>query len=240
MPTAKTYENYPLDGEPFEENKRMYVYVISPKGKKKVRWYSDAEYAKMYPKAEVTEQSNFNMRYAFGFREEGFITLYKGNEDDIRAWAQAEWPPKAWYNTLFHFYTPGFMPIIDLPENITPVKLTWDEVKLNDTQLKNDTEVSDYVMARITNMVTHTSEFKGIENEWLEEEVTIRENKTSEDHFGEKHTHFMCDSKGNTYVWETGAKNFAVGMVTKLKMKVKAHKKINGEKCTIVWYCKEI
>ena len=240
MPTAKTYENYPLDGEPFEESKRMYVYVISPKGKKKVRWYSDVEYAKMYPKAEVTEQPTFNMRYAFGFREEGFITLYKGNEDDIRAWAQAEWPPKAWYNTLFHFYTPGFMPIVNLPENITPVKLTWDEVKLNDTQLKSETEVENYVTTRITDAATYTSQFQGIENEWLEKEVTIRENKISENHFGEKHTHFMFDTEGNTYVWETGAKNFEVGLAIKLKMKVKAHKKINGENCTIVWYCKEI
>ena len=239
MPTAKTYEKFSLDGEPFKENGRMYVYVLAPKGKKKVRWYSEAEYNKMYPEA-VKEHDNFNARYAFGFRDEGFITLYKGNEDDIRAWAQAEWPPKAWYNTLFHFYTPGFMPIINLPDNIVPIKLTWDEVKENDTQMKSDTEVENYVMAQITDLVSNTSQFQGAENEWLEKEVTIRENKTNENYFGEKHTHVMCDAAGNTYIWETGAKNFEVGMAIKLKMKVKAHKEINGEKCTIVWYCKEI
>lgn len=240
MPIAKSYENMAIQGEPFEENKKMYVNVVAPKGIKKVRWYSEAEYARMYPNAEKTVTTTFNARYAFGFRDEGFITLYKGNEDDIRAWAQAEWPPKAWYNTLFHFYTPGFMPIVNLPKNIIPVKLMWDEVKLNDTQMKNDTEVENYVVARTTDLVNYTSQFQGEENEWLEKDLIIRENKTTEDHFGEKHTHIMCDAKGNTYIWETGAKNFAVGMAIKLKMKVKAHKKINGENCTIVWYCKEV
>ena len=50
----------------------------------------------------------------------------------------------------------------------------------------------------------------------------------------------MCDAEGNTYIWETGTKNFEANLVVKLKMKVKAHKEINGEQCTIVWYCKEI
>ncbi len=238
MPTAKTYENFPLDGEPFKENGRMYVNITTPKGIKKVRWYSDAEYQKMYP--EVTAINDFNANYAFGFREEGFITLYKGDEDAIRNWAQAEWPPKAWYNTLFHFYTPGFMPITNLPNTITPIKLTWDEVKLNETQMKDDNEIEKYVMARITGLDHFTSEFQGEKDTWLEKEVTISKNTKSENYFGEKHTHIMHDAEGNIYVWETGAKNFEVGMVIKLKMKVKAHKEINGEKCTVVWYCKEI
>ena len=50
----------------------------------------------------------------------------------------------------------------------------------------------------------------------------------------------MVDAESNTYVWETGAKNYESGTEVKLKMKVKAHKEIDGEKCTIVWYCKEI
>ena len=44
MPVAKTYEKLTLQGEPFMENKRMYVYVLAKNGPKKVRWYSDAEY----------------------------------------------------------------------------------------------------------------------------------------------------------------------------------------------------
>ena len=83
------------------------------------------------------------------------------------------------------------------------------------------------------------STYQGEENDWIEKEVTIRENKAYETQYGDKHTHYMVDSEGNTYVWETGSKNFASGTTLKLRMKVKAHKEIRGEKCTLVWYCKE-
>lgn len=238
MPVAKTYEKYPLDGEPFEENDRLYVYVIAPKGKKKVRWYSNAEYKRMYPDAVIV--SSFNARQAFGFGEVGYITIFKGDEDTVREWAQASWPPKAWYNTLFNFYTPGGRALENLPSTITPIQIKWSDIAVNETQLKSDEEVRKYVMALTTDMVDSTSHFQGAKDEWLERKVVIKENKTSESHFGEKHTHVMLDAEGNKYVWETGAKNYAPTMEIKLKMKVKEHKEINGEKCTVVWYCKEV
>ena len=49
----------------------------------------------------------------------------------------------------------------------------------------------------------------------------------------------MVDAEGNTYIWETGTKNYTSGTTIKLKMKVKTHKEVKGEKCTVVWYCKE-
>ena len=78
MAVAKTYAKMEISGEPFMENKRMYVNVISPKGLKKVRWYSDAEYHRMYP-GEVTENGkhdimDFNARFVFGFGDAGYIT----------------------------------------------------------------------------------------------------------------------------------------------------------------------
>lgn len=238
MPTAKTYANMKIEGEPFKENGHMYVYVLAAKSKKKVRWYTDAEYQRMYP--DATPVSIMNAKYAFGFRDEGFITIYRGDEDAIRDWAQAEWPPKVWYNLIFRFYTPGFMPVENVPDGITPIKLTWNEVKFNDIQMKAYDEVEKYVMDKIAPVGRTTSSFQGTKDEWLEKEVVIRENKTSDTHFGEKHTHTMCDAQGNTYIWETGSKNIARNVAVRLKMKVKEHKEINGEKCTIVWYCKVI
>ena len=238
MPVAKTYEHMEIQGEPFKESNRMYVNVITPKGIKKVRWYSDAEYKRMYPEVEVKPE--FNMRQAFGFGYQGYITIFKGDEDIIRDWARAEWPPKAWYNTLFHFYTPGFMTIEHLPPEITPIKLNWTEVSINDTQLKSDEEVSKYVMARITDMGGNTSSFQGAKDDWLCKKVIVKVNKMREDHFGEKHTHTMVDAEGNTYIWETGTKNYSCNTELTLKMKVKDHKEINGVKTTIVWYCKEV
>lgn len=238
MPVAKTYEKYPLDGEPFEENKRQYVYVIAPKGKKKVRWYSDAEYKRMYPDAVIP--SSFNARQAFGFGKVGYITIFKGDEDTVRDWARASWPPKAWYNTLFDFYTPGGRPLENLPSTITPIQIKWSDIAANDTQLKSDEEVRKYVMALTTNMADSTSSFQGTTDQWIERTLTVITNKTTESHFGEKHTHTMRDSQGNTYIWETGARNYAPSMEITLRMKVKEHKEVNGEKCTVVWYCKEV
>lgn len=238
MPVAKSFANLPVVGEPFKENDKMYVMVKGSKGEKKVRWYSDVEYARMYNEAPAI--NSFNARHAFGFRKEGFITIFKGDEDKVRDWAQAQWPPRAWYNTIFHFYTPGFMPVENLPEGITPIKLTWDEVKKNDIEMKSYEEVEKDVLARIIDMASPTSQFQGVVNEWLEKELIVKENKMRENHFGEKHTHTMVDSMGNIYIWETGAKNFEINATIKLKMKVKEHKEVDGQKCTIVWYCKVI
>ena len=52
---AKTYQSLEIQGEPFEENKRLYVNVVTKSGLKKVRWYTDVEYRRMYPNEPVVE-----------------------------------------------------------------------------------------------------------------------------------------------------------------------------------------
>ena len=54
---AKSYQTLEIVQEPFSENGRLYVKVKTKKGTiKKVRWYSEAEYARMYPDAEPQEK----------------------------------------------------------------------------------------------------------------------------------------------------------------------------------------
>lgn len=240
MPVAKTYQSLEQQGEPFVENKRTYVNVITTKGIKKVRWYSDTEYRRMYPEEEKHDIMDFNARHAFGFGELGYITIYRGNQSDLKKFVE-EHHESFRRNLTFGYYTPSYVPVCILPDNIIPVQLKWEEVQDHDDRMKPHEEVAKYV-ANILGQSNNssTSIYQGKENDWLEKTVTIKENISREDHFGEKHTHYMHDSEGNTYIWETGAKNFEVGMVIKLRMKVKSHKEINGEKCTVVWYCKEI
>ena len=87
MAVARTYEKFPIDGEPFTESGRLYVNIITPSGKKKVRWYSDAERARMDKAAGIApaekDLMDFNARHAFGFDEAGYITLYRGNHNTI-------------------------------------------------------------------------------------------------------------------------------------------------------------
>ena len=241
MPVAKSYQSLEISGEPFSENKRLYVNVVTTKGIKKVRWYSDTEYARMYPNEIVQKDiMDFNARHAFGFGEKGYITIYKGDKNLVERWAEND-RTNIWRNLTFGYYTPSQFPTPEVLTGIEPIQLKWEQVMDHDDRMKPHEEVAKLVNSLISvQPLTSNSTYQGQENTWLEKEVTIKENITREDHFGEKHTHFMRDAEGNTYIWETGAKNLEVGMVTKLKMKVKAHKEINGEKCTVVWYCKVI
>lgn len=235
MPVARTYSKFELSGEPFKENGRMYVNVVAPKGIKKVRWYSDAEYKRMYPD-EITENDimDFNAYHAFGFDRGGFITIYKG---DIETFAK-EHREYFWYNLIFDYYTPSSIEIPKLPTSITPIQLKWEEVCGHDTKMRPHDEVRKIVESYIYTKIE--SKYQGEVNEWLQKTVAIREKTSKESRFGTKHTYTLVDAEGNSYIWETGTKDYARNTTVSLKMKVKEHKEVNGEQCTVVWYCKEI
>ena len=238
MAVAKTYEKMALVGEPFQENGKMYVNVQAPKGIKKVRWYSDAEYRRMYPNA-VTEHDimDFDAHHAFGFDKTGFITIYKGQK--VEDWAEND-RTNIWFNLTFGYFTPGNLVHQELIDGITPIKLTWEEVAAEGNKMKPHEEVQKYVNSLFTSTGNSQSQYQGAENEWLQKTVTVREKKTKDSRYGDKHTYTLVDAENNIYVWETGAKNYALDATVSLKMKVKEHKEINGEKVTVVWYCKEI
>ena len=242
MAVARSYENYEIQGEPFKESNRWYVNIKMPKGIKKVRWYSDAERAAQDRKAGIEETNSFvdfNARHAFGFGDLGYITLYKGDESVIKEWAQREWPPKAWYNLLFRFFTPSEMKVEDVPASITPIKLTWDEVKLEGHRIKPYKEVTAYVQSLIGEG-NPESQFQGAEGDWIQKTVTVVKVQIKNSNFGEKKIFTMTDKTNNHYQWETSTKNYENGAVINLKMKVKAHETIGDTNTTIVWYCKEI
>lgn len=236
MAVAKSYEKMALSGDPFVENGKMYVNVIAPKGLKKVRWYSDAEYKRMYPNAILTHDvMDFNAKHVFGFEETGYITIYKGS--NVEGWANED-RTHIYFNLTFGFYTPGQYELPHLIDGIEPVRLMWEDVVAHNDRMKPHTEVQKIVAAKLGTL--SKSVYQGAVNEWLQKKLTVREKKSNETHFGTKHSYVLEDSEGNSYIWETGAKDFASGQAVSLKMKVKAHEEINGVPTTIVWYCKEI
>ena len=236
MPVAKTYEKMVIEGEPFRENGKLYVNVKSSKGSKKVRWYSEAEYARMYPATAVKKDlMDFNGRYAFGFGDEGFITLYKGK--NVEEWAEND-RHNIYYNLTFLYYTPGRLTLPQLAEGIEPIQLKWEDVMDHDDRMKSHEEVKK-IVANLLYEESH-SQYQGEINAWLQKEVTVEEKKSDESRFGLKHTYTLNDAEGNTYIWQTGAKDYARGTTVLLKMKVKEHKEIENKKVTVVWYCKEV
>ena len=235
MAVAKTYEKMEICGEPFKENGHMYVFVLAPKGQKKVRWYTDAEYRRMYPTAVIEHNvMDFNAKHVFGFEETGYITIYKGS--NVEGWANED-RTNIRYNCTFGFYTPGRLESPHLIAGIEPVKLMWEEVMDHDDRMKPHEVVQKIVAAKLGTL--SNSQYQGNVNEWLQKAVTVKEKKSNETHFGTKHTYVLEDSDGNSYIWETGAKDFACAQTISLKMKVKEHKEVNGTPTTIVWYCKE-
>jgi hypothetical protein len=193
----------------------------------------------MYPE-EKKDIMDFNARHAFGFDEKGYITIYKGDPKVVEEWAEND-RTNIWYNLIFGYYTPSKFPTPKVLNGIEPIQLKWEQVQNYEDRMKPHEEVAKLVSSLVSvQPCASNSTYQGQENTWLEKEVVIKENLKREDHFGEKHTHFMRDAEGNLYLWETGAKNLEIGMAVKLKMKVKAHKEVNGEKCTVVWYCKVV
>lgn len=239
MPVAKSYENCDFKGEPFKENGKWYILIIKKGEEKKVRWYTETEYARMYPAAKGGLVSKdimmtFNARHAFGFDDPGYITLYRGNADTVENWARQEWPPLAWYNETFGFYTPSKITPSNYPEGVECIKLTWDEVKQDDIHMKSHEEVKRYVDVLIGPSATQDNQWAV--NDWTEKTVTIRTKETNESRFGAKHKYGMVDSENNLFIWETGARDYKVDVAVTLKMKVKEIK----ENSIVVWYCKEV
>ena len=236
MPVAKTYAKMAIEGEPFKENGRMYVNVIATKGIKKVRWYSDAEYRRMYPEVTTEDNTmNFNAYHAFGFDPTGYITIYKGR--NVEEWAEND-RHNIYYNLTFLYYTPGYLERPNLIDGIEAIQLKWEDIAAEGSMMRPHEEVNKIVMSLIAE--ENASQYQGAIDEWLQKIVTVREKKSDETHFGTKHTYILEDTENNIYVWATGAKDYTRGQTVSLKMKVKEHKETNGEKRTVVWYCKEV
>lgn len=223
-----------------------------------VRWYTDKERAaqdraaeRRAEKAAAAKEARrvkFAARNAFGFGEAGFITLYKGDLQVISEYFKSfsideEGHRAAWYNTIFHWYTPSKMNVPeDLPEGVEAVRLDWndvrDETDEENLQMKDNAFVEEYVNSLISE--PSKSEYQGAIGEWMVKTVTVTKNVTLNSRYGESHMHILEDEDGNVYVWTTGSKNIEADRVVTLKMKVKDHKDYKGTKQTIVWYCKEV
>jgi len=241
MAVARTYEKYPFDGEPFKESGRTYIYIIMPKGKKKVRWYSDAERARMDKAAglepEEKDIMNFNARHAFGFDDDGYIYIYAGDKDEIDKWAEENHECTR-RNLTFGIYTPSRLPIQNLPSNIKAIKLTWESVAADGDKMKPHEEVMKIVNNLTAITIESKSIFQGIKDAWIVRTVTIKNNKKMDSIYGEKHVHTMVDADENVYVWDTGSKDIPAGTTVNMKMRVKDHKVIKGVNTTLVYYCK--
>lgn len=245
MAVAKSYEHMAIQGDPFKENGRMYVNVLAPKGLKKVRWYTEAEREKMDKKTSTTstvhDVIDFDARYAFGFGDAGYITIYK--TDDFNRFEEYIDTHHEYFrrNLTFGYYTPSKLLIpMDLPEYVKPITLKWEEVMEHGNKMRPHDVVTTYITKLLGETFDNGSTYQGSPNDWIERDITVTKNKVNSTHYGDTHVHTMIDKDNNVYIWSTSTKDFAIGANMRLRMKVKELKEIAGIKTTIVYYCKVI
>ena len=128
---AKSFKSYEILCEPFKENGRLYVNIKNPNtgNIRKVRWYSEAEYSKLYPEDKIEDPYYKPQKITLGF-EKGFITLVKGKVD--KYWAVAV---GARATRLWGWYIPSDTELPELPQGLSFQKLSWEEISKDEKLL---------------------------------------------------------------------------------------------------------
>lgn len=232
---AKSFQSMKQLGEPFCEKGKMYVNVQNEKSGtvRKVRWYTEAEYAKMYgEKVDAPAKVFKTQKQVLGF-ENGYVTIFKGD-----TYANLEWFQRsiARYCKWWGWYIVSTEAVpFDLPVGIEPVELKWELVGEEEGMLKPDAEVKRAVESILYDK--GNSEFVGSVGERLDIEVTVTAARQMNGYYGPCTVHYMEDAAGNQYLWNTSAKSWEVGDVRHIKGTVKEHKVIKNVSTTILTRC---
>ena len=173
MPVAKSYQSLEIVGDVFVSSGRQYVNVKMKSGAlKTVRWYSDAEYRKMYPEAPAVDRSADPyykpQKEVLGFTK-GYITIFKGDTYSEIEWFRASIARYArWWG--WYIISTEEVPA-DLPEGIEPVQLPWELVGQEDGKLKPEHLVKEAVESIIYD--SSDSEYQGTLGERLDLYLTV-------------------------------------------------------------------
>lgn len=240
MPVAKSYQSLEIIGDAFVSSGRQYVNVKLKSGKlKTVRWYSDAEYRKMYPEAPAVDRSADpyykSQKEVLGFTK-GYITIFKGD-----TYAEIDWfrASIARYARWWGWYIISTEEVpVDLPAGIEAIRLPWESVGQDSGELKPESLVKEAVEALIYE--SGTSEFVGEIGEQIELTLTVIRAIKIENDYGHSIIHIMEDDCGNVYVWITAAKNWSEGSVKTVRSTVKDHQIYKNTKQTVLTRCMEI
>lgn len=213
MPVAKSYQSYKIISEPFQKNNKWYVRTCSPRGvEKEVRWYSETEYARLYPD-EKNNKVFGNQRSVFGFGDKGYIYLYKGDEKWLK-----ESPAR--YCRYWGWY---YGEKLAVPSSVETSTLDWETVGEPSGALKPETAILKTLF--------------GVEiGQRITLDIKVEEVEVLEDQWGIKKTYAMSSNTDFIYLWTTSARDWEEGMERKIKGTVKEIK--NG--FIILTRCSEV
>lgn len=239
MAVAKSYQTLEQTCEPYEVSGKMYVKVRMKSGaEKQVRWYTNKEWAKMYPE-EVVNKKQDNTFYrtqkeVLGF-EKGYIWIFKGDTYSNLEYFRSK---KCYftYNKWFGWNLASDKEIPeDIPSDLTPIQLSWELVGNDKGELQNDKVIEAVVNSLLLDPTK--SEYQGTIGERIEIKVTIQKRIVTESNFGLTNIHIMLDENENEYVWATAAKTLNEGETYKLRGTIKEHKLYKASKQTVLTRC---
>ena len=236
---AKSYQELPIIGEPYIKNNRMYVLVKTKSNREKeVRWYSDQEYAKMYPQDKETAAAGGptvwkNQKEVLGF-DKGYIWILKDPTEENEEYLRAAGYPNStrWWDT----YVKSTVDFPELPFHIKLVKLYWDDVCEEDGCVRDGLKVEQAVAAaRFGDL---PSKWMGEVGDRLELDLTVIKVSKKDTQWGTQTDHIFEDKEGNWYQWITTAKSLELNHSYHAKGSVKAQGIHLGKKITILTRCR--
>lgn len=232
---AKSYQMLPLVSEPYLLSGKMYVKVQGKNGIKQVRWYTDKEYAKMYPEAKETAATGLKpQKDVLGFSK-GYITIFKGNIEPYEDWFRNS---ICRYAKWWGWYLPSEMTMPKLPSGLTAVKLEWSKVSDDDlTVSKNETKIKNIVEALLYDLPTSSSEYIGNIGERLDLTLELIDITPIPSQYGQTYIYNFVDENQNAFVWKTGAKTLDKNKKYSLRGTIKEHKTEKNIKTTILTRC---
>lgn len=232
---AKSFQNLEIVGTPYLNNGRQYVKVRTKTGNlREVRWYSEKEYAKLYPN-DNTATENYSQREILGFQN-GYITIFKGNTYEDKEYFKLN---SARYCRLWgwYFISTEELPN-DIPEDVIPIRLPWEKVGQENGMLLPEEKVIAAVESLIYD--EDVSEFQGEIGDKVEVVVTVEKAIELDGCYGRSTMHIMRDYMGNCYVWTTAARSWSEGTEHNIIGTIKALKTYKGTKQTILTRCRSL
>ena len=235
---AKSFQSLEILDEPHAVGGKPALYVTvrtKTGGTRVVRWYSDKEYAKMYPgEVPAATQPLRPLKEVLGF-EKGYITIFKGNTYEDRDYFKLN---AARYHKLWgwYFISTDELPT-DIPEDVTPIRLNWEDISTDDNTLKNDAAITAAVESLIYE--PDVSEYQGEIGDKLELVVTVEKAVDLDGFYGASTLYSMRDLNGDVYIWTTSSTitKLKTGETYRIRGKVKDHKIYKAQKQTILTRC---
>ena len=230
---AKSYQKYEIAAGPYLVNGRQYVKLSTGK---QVRYYTEAEYYKMYPEEkEKKQETNIikPLKEVLGF-DKGYVTICKGDTYQHLDWFKES---DFRFSRYFGWYLCSTYELpADLPADLIPVRLYWENVSnTEETALKSEDALKSVVEAVLFD--PSPSEDVGAVGERIDLELTVTKAIPLDGYYGRSIMHLFEDENQNVFVWTTGARTLSVGEVYKVRGTVKAHDIYHNTKQTVLTRC---